>query len=401
MLLKETIKEAVNIQKLELEKSNLGIIRNLLKQIDIKSKQIIIISGIRRCGKSTLLKQITSSLKNYNYFNFEDQRVFGFELHDFNKLEEVYNEKVKNKIYFFDEIQNVNNWERFIRTQKDKGYKFFLAGSNASLLSRELGTKLTGRHLTYELFPFSYDEFLKLKKYKAGIKSFEKYFYLGGFPEYIKTQNIQILQQVFEDILMRDIIVRYGLRNSRTIKELAVYLISNASKEYSYNKLKNIFGLGSASSAISYISYFEDSYLMFSVPRFSYSLKQQVKNPKKIYVIDVGFARANSLSFSKDEGRILENVVFLQLRRNYKNIFYFREKYECDFVIKERNTITSAYQVCYRITEENKDREINGILEVLNYFNLKKGIILTFDRKDEFTIRGKKILIIPTWEWMS
>ena len=152
MLLKETIKEAVNIQKLELEKSNLGIIRNLLKQIDIKSKQIIIISGIRRCGKSTLLKQITSSLKNYNYFNFEDQRVFGFELHDFNKLEEVYNEKVKNKIYFFDEIQNVNNWERFIRTQKDKGYKFFLAGSNASLLSRELGTKLTGRHLTYELF---------------------------------------------------------------------------------------------------------------------------------------------------------------------------------------------------------------------------------------------------------
>ena len=401
MLLKETIKEAVNIQKLELEKSNLGIIRNLLKQIDIKSKQIIIISGIRRCGKSTLLKQITSSLKNYNYFNFEDQRVFGFELHDFNKLEEVYNEKVKNKIYFFDEIQNVNNWERFIRTQKDKGYKFFLAGSNASLLSRELGTKLTGRHLTYELFPFSYDEFLKLKGYKAGIKSFEKYFYLGGFPEYIKTQNIQILQQVFEDILMRDIIVRYGLRNSRTIKELAVYLISNASKEYSYNKLKNIFGLGSASSAISYISYFEDSYLMFSVPRFSYSLKQQVKNPKKIYVIDVGFARANSLSFSKDEGRILENVVFLQLRRNYKNIFYFREKYECDFVIKERNTITSAYQVCYRITEENKDREINGILEVLNYFNLKKGIILTFDRKDEFTIRGKKILIIPTWEWMS
>jgi len=401
MLLKEIIKEAVNIQKLELKKSNLGTKRNLLKQIDIRSEQIIIISGIRRCGKSTLLKQITSNLKNYNYFNFEDQRVFGFELHDFNKLEEVFNEKVKNRIYFFDEIQNVSNWERFIRTQQDKSYKFFLTGSNASLLSRELGTKLTGRHLTYELFPFSYDEFLKLKRYKAGIKSFEKYFDLGGFPEYIKTQNIQILQQVFEDILIRDIIVRYKLRNSRTIKELAVYLISNASKEYSYNKLKNIFGLGSASSAISYISYFEDSFLMFSVPRFSYSLKQQVKNPKKIYVIDVGFARANSLSFSKDEGRILENVVFLQLRRNYKNIFYFREKYECDFVIKKRNTITSAYQVCYRITEENKDREINGILEALNYFNLKKGIILTFDQKDEFTIRGKKILIIPTWEWMS
>jgi len=285
--------------------------------------------------------------------------------------------KAKNKIYFFDEIQNVKNWERFIRALQDRGNKIFLTGSNASLLSRELGTKLTGRHLTYELFPFAYDEFLKLKGYKTGIKSFEKYFNLGGLPEYVKTQNIQILQQVFEDILMRDIIVRYGLRNSRTIKELAVYLISNASKEYSYNKLKNTFGLGSASSVISYISYFEDSFLMFSIPKFSYSIKQQVINPKKIYIIDVGFARAISLSFSKDEGRILENVVFLQLRRKYKNIFHFREKYECDFVIKERNAITAAYQVCYQITEENKRREINGILDALtisilrgNYFNI-------------------------------
>ena len=380
MLLKETLKEIIKIQKFELEKYSLGVNRNLLKLIDIKSKHVVIISGIRRCGKSTMLKQIISSLRNYNYFNFEDQRIFGFELLDFDKLEEVYNKEGKNKIYFFDEIQNVKNWERFIRALQDRGNKIFLTCSNASLLSRELGTKLTGRHLTYELFPFAYDEFLKLKRYKAGIKSFEKYFNLGGLPEYVKTQNIQILQQVFEDILMRDIIVRYGLRNSRTIKELAVYLISNASKEYSYNKLKNTFGLGSASSVISYISYFEDSFLMFSIPKFSYSIKQQVINPKKIYIIDVGLARANSLSFSKDEGRILENIVFLQLRRKYKNIFYFREKYECDFVIKERNAITAAYQVCYQITEENKDREINGILEALNYFNLEKGVILT-DRK--------------------
>ena len=299
--------------------------------------------------------------------------------------------------YFFDEIQNVPEWERFIRQKHDEGKKIIITGSNASLLSRELGTKLTGRHLTYELFPFSYKEMLKLKGKKESIKTLREYLNKGGFPEYLKYEKTEILQELLKDILARDIIVRHKLKDSKIIKELTIYLISNIGKEFSYNKLKEYFNTGSTNTIISYISFLEDSFVLFTVPRFDYSLKKQIINPKKIYAIDTGLIRANTTSFTLDDGRIIENAVFLHLRKKYKEIFYYKGNRECDFLIKEGTKITHAVQVCNILTEENKQREIEGLQEAMQKFNLKKGTIITMDQKDKI----ENVEIIPLIEFFK
>ena len=210
MILKKELKNIVLSQRNTLETGFIGIKRDILKNIDMKSSHIIILSGIRRSGKSTLLYQIASELKEYYYFNFEDPSAINFELSDFIKLSEIFIELYgKKKIFFFDEIQNIPDWERAIRNLHDQGNKIVITGSNSSMLSQELGTKLTGRHLSYELFPFSFSEFLKFTKNKPSSDSFKSYMKFGGFPEFLKTKNITILQQNLRDIVYRDIIGRY------------------------------------------------------------------------------------------------------------------------------------------------------------------------------------------------
>jgi len=290
--------------------------------------------------------------------------------------------------------------ELFVRAMLDKGKYFVITGSNASLLSRELGTRLTGRHLTFELFPFSFNEFLKLTDKEPNIESFQEYFINGGFPQYLKSRRLESLQDLFNDIITRDISIRHKIRNLKSLKEMAVSLITNVGKEFSYNSLKKTFGLGSVNSAISFVSFFEDSYMLFTVPKFDYAIRKQIINPKKVYSIDNGFSIVNSASFSEDKGRMLENMAFLNLRKKYKEIFYFQEKGECDFVIKEGTKITQAMQVCYDLTEQNKEREFNGLIEALNKFKLKEGLILTYNQDDHFEIKDKIIKVIPVWKWL-
>jgi predicted AAA+ superfamily ATPase len=148
------------------------------------------------------------------------------------------------------------------------------------------------------------------------------------------------------------------------------------------------------------ISLFEDTYLMFSIPRFSYSYRQQQVNPKKVYSIDTGFSVINSPSFSKDKGRLLENIVFLNLRRKFKNILYFQERNECDFIVKEAEKIKEVIQVCYDFNQDNQDREINGSIEAMEKFKLKEGLILTYNQTDEINVRGVKIKVLPVWKWL-
>ncbi len=400
MLTKEVLKEVIVSQKEYLKKLDLGAPRNV--EVKIIDSFAILITGIRRCGKSTLLHQILKKQRNCYYINLEDPRLEGFELADFNKLEEIMKELYGEEgIYFFDEIQNIEKWEKFIRYLIDKKEKIIITGSNASLLSRELGTKLTGRHLQIELFPFSFKEFLEIKKENASIKTFEEYLNKGGFPEYIKKEEVDILHELLSDIVMKDIAIRFGIKNTTILNKVAIYLISNVGKEFSYNSIKKMFEIKSVQSVIDYISYFENAYLVFTIPRFSYSYKQQQVNPKKVYSIDNGFSYVNSASFSKDKGKMLENSVFLELRRKFKQIFYFQEKNECDFVIKEKEKIIDLIQVCYHFNEENKNREINGLLEAMKKFNINKGLILTYNQEDEFNIEGKKILVRPVWKWLS
>ncbi|MGA9139571.1 MAG: ATP-binding protein [Methanocella sp.] len=398
MLLREGIKEVVEIQHKEITDLDRGIKRDVIDSIDMKSPLAIIVSGVRRCGKSTLLKQIMARTDHFNYFNFEDERAMNFEVSDFDKLDLIFSEiNPGTDHYFFDEIQNVPGWERFVRRKLDQGKKFFITGSNSSLLSRELGTKLTGRHLTYELFPFSFNESLRLEDRAPSLSTFKDYSNKGGFPGHMKFDNDMMLQQVFSDIVIKDIVVRYGLKDHAMVKNLAVYLMTNAGKEFSYNGLKRTFDIGTASTVSNIVSYFEDSYLLFTIPRFSFSFKNQIVNPKKAYSIDHGLAKANSVSFSADNGRILENIIFLHLRRKYPMIYYFRERNECDFIVKESDGGFKAIQVCYKLDADNLQREMKGLREAMDTLKTNKGMIVTFDQDD----RIDDIEVIPAWKLMT
>ena len=398
MVLKSDVEIAFKQQQLLLEGKPTGAWREQLALVTLSKEFVLIITGIRRCGKSTLMQQLISQLnRSVAFFNFEDPRIFGFETTDFVKLDEVIGDN--SLYYFFDEIQNVDNWEIYIRNLHDKQKVICVTGSNASLLSRELGTKLTGRNIQIELLPFSFKEYLSFKKIKAEAATFEQYLFEGGFPDYLKTANKEVLQQLFKDIVYRDIIVRHSVRNDKVLMSIALYLISNVGKEFSFTNIKNTFGVGSVNTVIDYISWFEDSYLLFTVPKFSWSLKSVAINPKKVYVIDTGFGDANSLSFSNDTGRLFENAVYLQLRRTYKELYYFREKGECDFVVKEKNKVTNAIQVCTELSQETLPRELNGLVEALTFFDLEEGIIITMHQEDEIIQDEKKIHVIPAWKW--
>ena len=275
-----------------------------------------------------------------------------------------------------------------------------ITGSNASLLSRELGSKLTGRHLRFELFPFSYREFLSFKQNKQSLQSFEEYLCKGGLPEHLKLDNEMVLQELFNDIIARDITVRYNLRNPKLVKELALYLLSNIGKEFSFQKLRKMYDLGSVNTVISLIGYYEDSYLLFTVPQFDFSLRKRLVNAKKVYAIDTGLVRANSASFSQDKGRMLENVVFIHLKRQGREVFYFKKDNECDFISRDAGKKLELYQVCFELDEDNKDREINGMLSAMDYTRSKNGTILTLNQTDELDFDNKKINVKPVWQWL-
>jgi len=401
MITKEILKEILKSQKEEILKRTSRIVkREKEKEIKLLPGIALVICGIRRCGKSTLQKELIKN-KKVPYFNFEDTRLVGFEVSDFNRLLEVFKEEYpETGEYFFDEIQNISGWEIFVRSLLDRKNKVLITGSNASLLSKELGTRLTGRHINLELFPFSFKEYLDLEKKKASAESFEDYLDEGGFPEYLTFKKSELLQEVLLDVIVRDIANRYKIRNTKTLKEMAIFLISNVSKEFSYNNLRKILNLGSTNSVISFMSYFEEAYLLFPLPKFSYSLKKQLVNQKKIYAIDNGIIKYNSKSFSPDKGKLLENLVFIALRRVFKEIFYFREENECDFVFRDKERKMQAVQVCWKLDSENQDREIKGLIEVMNKFKLKQGLILTYDQDDEFNIENKKIIVKSVWKWM-
>lgn len=397
MVLKSILETCVVDQRNQLMQTDLGVVRNSLGQIKLRKEFITIITGIRRSGKSTLMHQLIHQLEeDFAYFHFEDPRIFGFSIDDFTKLEEVLGEK---SYYFFDEIQNVPQWELFVRKLHDQGKAICITGSNASLLSKELGTRLTGRNITKELFPFDYQEYCTFNSFEQNSDSVSKFMNDGGIPLFLKTREISYLHQLLRDILYRDIIVRHGIRNGKLVEELTLYLISNIAKPYSLNGLKKIFNLGSANSVSDYVSWLEDSYLFFTLPRFSWSLKSVAVNQKKIYSIDTGFAQANSLSFSSDKGRLFENMIYLSLRRKHADLYYFREKGECDFVVKEKDKVTQVVQACYDLNSDNLQRELNGLKEAMEFFTLSEGTIVTLNQSDLFVENGKQIRVVAANDW--
>lgn len=401
MLAKQVISEVVEIQAELHKKKKTGTPRSALENLKLYDSFVLIICGIRRCGKSTLLNQaLKSKFTQPVFLNFEDPRLAAFELSDFLRFDEIVKE-IEPDVIAFDEIQNVPQWEKYIRSKQDQGQKIIVTGSNASMLSKEFGTLLTGRYIIKELFPFSYEEYLNFTSDSAGVQSFSKYLNAGGFPEYLKTNDPEILNRLIDDILLRDITLRFGVRQHFMLRQLTLYLVSNIGKCLSLNQLKNLFSVGSVNSISNYIEWLEDSYLIFSIPKFSFSVKKQIYNPRKIYCVDTGLAGANSLSMSKDQGRKLENLVFLHFRRNRKTIFYYAEKNECDFIIVEKGQPLEAVQVCLQLTSDNLDRELKGLVEAMTELNLESGLIITFDQEDSFEVNGKVVKAIPAWKYLT
>ena len=397
MILKSELRQILRSQREAMGRRTSGVIRQDLERLKPLRNFAIIISGIRRCGKSTLLVQSMKREEGFYYLNFEDPRLAEFELKDSEMLEEAFSEEFHEAdLYYFDEIQNIAGWESYVRYLLDNEKRVVITGSNASLLSRELGTKLTGRNLRIELFPFSYHEYLEYMESEDSKVSFQDYLASGGFPEYLRTGMDEVLQNLLLDIISRDIIFRNPVKNPGIVTEIAVYLLGNSAREFTLSKLQKMFSaIGSVTTIGSYVELLEDAYIIFTLPRFSYSQRSRQINPKKVYAIDNGLIRANSIQFSDDHGRFLENHVFLELRKRYRELFYFREKGECDFLVKEKTTITKAIQVCYELTTRNKQREIEGLVEAMEFFELDCGYILTLDQEEDILIAGKRISVVP------
>ena len=357
--------------------------------------QIMILSGVRRCGKSILIRNSFSESQSALYLNFEDPRLVNFEPVDFPKLEELRNDFGKTTI-LLDELQWIEGWEIFARSLHEKGQPLYITCSNASMPSRELGTRLTGRYKQIELFPFSYTEFLNFKGMVPEEASFESYFQLGGFPEYLQIPDPDYLRTLMRDILTRDVAVRRNISNENQLIRLGVFLASNVGKEFSYSKMAQLLEIKSVRTLINYCDYLEECYLFDLIPMYAKSIRKQLANPKKAYCVDPAMASANSLSFSKDLGRRLENFVYLHLRRSFKTIHYYRSKdSECDFLIKWTEEIIGAVQVCWELTPDNLDRELKGLKNAMQESNLSAGFIITYNQEDNF----EGIDVIPAWKW--
>lgn len=419
MINKEQIKQILVDQRAAILNKHFGIERNILAEIKekIKLPHVIVLTGLRRVGKSTLLRQIIKEYyadTNFYYINFEDERLFNFKADNFNVLYETLVELFgENKNFFIDEIQNINHFENFVRRFYDAGFKFIITGSNANLLSKELGTKLTGRYIDLIVNPFSFNEYLNINRefnytkemlYKteerAKLKKlFGKYLISGGMPEFLIYKDPEILSRIYEDIVIKDIAVRYKVENLYEMRELYQYLITNFANRFSFNGLKQIVGLGSITTIKNYILFLTETFFISLVNKFDFSLKKQIVNEKKVYVADNGFIPVLSVNLNKDKGWLLENFVFNILKKSNR-IFYFSGKNECDFVIQNDKKITNVIQVTNELSDNNKQRELQGLLEAMEYFNLKNGLILTSDQETNISLDKKNIMVKPVWKWI-
>lgn len=416
----EEIRTLLIEQREEILNLELGIEREKLLEIS-KYKDTpfpVVISGLRRAGKSTLLSQLVYKFypgKKYFYVNFEDDRFLDFTVSDFTKLHELLIELFGNhKTFLFDEIQDIAGWEVFVNRMIRAGYKFYITGSNASLLSKELGTKLTGRYLPVELFPFSFGEYLRFKKISMPDltrlttvqrgklrNTLVEYQTKGGIPQALQYPELPIHKTLYEDIINRDIGARYKIGDTKPLRELTFYLLSNISALVSYNKLKELLGLGSVNTISSYIEYLEASWLLFVVNRYAYSVKKQQIANKKVYCIDTGLTKSVAFSFSEDRGKFLENTVFLKLRRLYdQDIYYFKTETdkEVDFYLSRQKVFIQVSQSL--ASPATREREIQALLDAMEEVEGSTGLIVTEDEKDTFSLNGTVISIVPIYEWL-
>ncbi len=393
-------------------------------KIPLNSNKIISIVGVRRSGKTYILFDLINSLrekidrKNIIYINFEDDRLFGLKGNDLGLLIdayfEMYPKKRDEKIYLFlDEIQEIEGWEKFVRRIYDTlNIQIFLTGSSAKMLSKEIASSLRGRSITYEIFPLSFKEYLDFKEIEINLYSskslsfiknyFEKYLKEGGFPEIVFEEDEDIKAKILRDyvdlIVYRDIIERYNIKNLSLLKFIIKYSFSNPATLLSFNKLYNeLKTLGyklSKDTLFDYFEYLNDAYTLFLTPIFRSSVKEENRNPKKLFIVDNGFNYIFNTSFSVDYSKLYENSVFLHLRRKYQEIYYFKEKQEVDFFIPQDKLLIN---VSYKIdNEKTLNREINALKEAMEKLKIQQSFLVTNEIEKEI----EDIKIIPLWKFL-
>lgn len=419
MLPAQIIKEVI-LDQLQIQPEETLTPREIFSQVEQvrNTPFIVVITGIRRCGKSTLMQMIRKQNTEQDFFiSFDDDRLATFELQDFQTLLECFIELYGNqKTIYLDEVQNIPEWERFVRRLHDQHFKVYITGSNALMFSKELGTRLTGRYVALEMYPFSFREFVNYFQpqllqmnystvEKAEVKRlFNNYLEVGSLPEYIRFPVANYLHTLYENILYKDIIARYHLTNERTMKQLVHYLASHIGKDTNFSQLGKLIQT-SSSSVSDYCHYLENCYLNFMITRYSHSLKQQYGYQKKNYFIDTALAKSIGFRISEDRGRVLENLVFLELKRKNYEVYFHKENAECDFVVKQNTQIIQVIQVTEQMNLEiTKKREVTGLLEAMQFYHLKSGLILTENEEYEWTedLSGEKyfIQVKPIWKWL-
>lgn len=385
----------------------------------ISAQEILIVLGARRTGKSTLLYQMIYSLKvkpeSILYLNF-DEPIFQIKADDpaflGNLIEEyLISHKGMERLYvFIDEVQNYNYWVQTVKTFHDvnKRVKFVLTGSTAVLQRDTITTRLSGRFFSATIFPLTFREYKDFTGLKGistvqKIHALDRYLQYGGFPRVVIENDVELKQDVlknyFQTIYLKDIIYPHNVRNNKDVFELLYFVLSNIGAPFSYSNIANTLNI-SADTVKEYMSYAEQSYLIYMIPKYDHSVRKQLANPRKAYCIDTGLINSVSFRFSENLGRLIENLVFVTLAEKQKEVFYHKDKHECDFLVKDGKKIVMAIQVTVSLKDENvKKRELKGLMEAINAHSLDEGYIVTESESGMLDAEGKNIHIVPLYEW--
>jgi hypothetical protein len=405
------IQQVVADQSILVSAKKRGVLRQIDYQKHIKSKQISVISGIRRAGKSTLMLQLADNFSAFHFITFDDERLINFQVSDFNTLMVELNKIKTAEVIIIDEVQNIEGWERFVRRLHDEEYKVILSGSNSKLLSSELATHLTGRYIKTELYPFSFSEYLQLHQIDHNDKTtsniasinklFDQYLEKGGFPEYCLSDEDEYLKRIYEDVLYRDLIVRFGIKNIKGFKNLSQYLFTNFTKETNYNTLAGLLGFNSATSVRDYISFLSESYMLFELYRYDFSLKKQYTSNKKIYAIDNGLRNKVSFRLGSDLGQLLENTIFIELKRRDVDVWYYKTKNNLEIDFLWFNNEPELLQICYDLSSPSTfKREVTALETAMQEFNVQHSTIISYTTRDRIETTSGIITVIPAWKWL-
>ncbi|MBI5413123.1 ATP-binding protein [Candidatus Peregrinibacteria bacterium] len=419
-MIKNVILEQKNRKESILKETYIPRYQTVRLEKMMDSSLIKVVLGPRRAGKSFFATHIFKP-KEAAYINFDDENLI--KITDYNEIIGSALSVYGNiKYLLLDEVQNLPNWELWVNRLHREGYNLLVTGSNSKLLSKELATHLTGRHLPLELLPFSFKEFLKYRNFdgnspmgmvtekKAQLLNYLDLFMRhGGFPELVVhgLKPETYLTPLIDSLLFKDVIRRYKLRKPDHIYNLETYIINNVAKEFTYERLANNLGINSWATVIKYVSFLEEAYLLVILSRYSHKTAQRLKSPKKAYMIDNGLITAKAVHLSRDNGKLMENLVFTELlkqglRPNIE-LFYYktRNDKEIDFVVKRGTDVSELIQVTYDISSpEVSNREIKALLEANEELHAGKLTVLTWDERRQVNKNGTVISFVPLWEWL-